>query len=61
MDDELKEIKDLLVTINEKLDFLQDEAIWNKKQWKDSQSFEHYLKRWGGFYLANILADETLG
>ena len=59
--DDLKEIKELLIDINKKLDYLESEARWNHKQWKENQSFSHYIKRWGGFYVANLMADETLG
>ena len=58
---DISEIKELLININKKLEFLEDEAKWNHKQWKENQSFSHYLKRWGGFYLANLMAYETLG
>lgn len=58
---DLKEIKELLTSINRRLDLLESEAAFNRRQWKESKSFGRYAKQWGGFYLASLMADETLG
>ena len=59
--DDLQEIKELLIGINKRLDFLEKEAKFNRKQWENTQSTSYKIKRWGGYYLANLMADETLG
>lgn len=60
MEESNKEVLELLKSINERLEFLEKEAKYNREQWEDSHSFGNYMKRWGGFYLAGLLADETL-
>lgn len=47
--------------IESKLDQILEYQKWEKKQWDYSGSFEKSFKIWGGFYLASLAADETLG
>ena len=58
---DLEEIKALLEIINKRLDYLEKEAKFNHNTWEENGSCTHDLKRWGGFYLAGLLAEETLG
>ncbi|MEG1008390.1 MAG: hypothetical protein RSF67_00960 [Clostridia bacterium] len=46
--------------INEKLDKILKHQNWEKEQWEKDGSFSTFMKRWGGFYIASLLADETL-
>ena len=59
--EKLDDIMETLNSINKRLECLEEEAKWNHKQWKENQSFGHYMKRWGGFYVANLMSDEKLG
>lgn len=43
--------------LEEKIDKLSKDE---RKHKEHEESFSTFLKRWGGFYVASLLADETL-
>lgn len=54
------DVREELDKIHEKLDKIIAYQKWEKDEWEDSQSFSKWVKQWGSFYLASLLADETL-
>lgn len=56
----MNDIEQKITEINEKLDKIIKHQEWEKEQWKKDGSFGKFIKNWGGFYLASLLADETL-
>lgn len=56
-----EEIKKELSEINRKLDSIINEHNRQTKLIKESNSFGHFAKNWAGFYIASLIADETLG
>lgn len=56
-----EELKNRLSVIEEKLDKVIEYQNWEKEKWDYSGSFEKSFKTWASFYLASLLADETIG
>lgn len=57
----MENLEERLTQIETKLDKILEYQKWEKNEWKDSQSSGANLKRWISFYLASLVADETLG
>lgn len=57
----MDDLKKQLDIIENKIDKIIKHQEWEKDQWSESKSFGRFAKQWGGFYIASLLADETLG
>lgn len=58
MEDKIQEIQKQLKEINEKIDKLTKQE---KLHYENNKSFESKMTQWLGFYIASLVADETLG
>lgn len=56
-----EDLKNKLSEIDIKLNKILEYQEWEKKQWKEKFSLSAKAQQWGGFYIASLLADETLG
>lgn len=49
------------LTIDEKLDNIIKLCEKMQKQLDDNKSFNHTISNWATFYIASLMADETVG
>lgn len=53
-----QEILDKIEELSKKIEILSKQE---NKHYEYSKSFESKMKQWGMFYIASLLADETIG